>query len=210
MNVVGKLKLISLILLFTGCDSNAQKTVDNDAINKFNEQLSVIEISVSSENIDSEKLNYAIASIENITNIFSYIEESDYGGDIKNPVSYNIQDWRSWLEQNRKVLKLDKEKGSLYIKGEVLNINRNPNDLFLSYISDLKQMSKDEHYVLHEIYYILDKLEGITKYKEVRFSEDCNCRFPREQDFTEFDKWYQANKSNLIWNSKKQIIETKN
>lgn len=193
--------LCFIIFILISYTSSAQ---NKKAISKYQEHLTIIKNASNSQNVDLKSLNESIEIIENLTKIRSYEDSSDYGN-FKMPVSYNIKDWELWIEKNKLNIIFQNHTNKL-IANNAKPLVKKPIDLFKSYINDLKKMKKTENYIVHEIDYILNNLEKLTKIK-FTYNENCACRFPTKSDFDKIDKWFKKNGQKLSWNKRSQQIE---
>ncbi len=200
-----KYSYVLLSLCTISC--SAQKINNIGAVKYYQNQLSIVENSLKTDKNEPNSFSNAIEILENVTNIKSYKDESDFG-DFRIPVSFNISDWKEWLTINKANLQFDKSTKQLSVNNAIA-LAKNPTKLFQKYIFDLINMERKEHYKVEEINYILNHLNELTGYS-IKFSDKCDCRFPTEQDFKLFTKWYGKNENNLSWNLYKQRIELKN
>ncbi len=208
----------SFLLFFI--QTHAQTDTSEQAFSVFRSYLQVAEDYAACRNlnsIDFEEFQERIIALEELTGIISHDDGSCWSGNIREPVSYNINDWNLWFQLNKTQLVFDEEKGVLKTVGNSIPIERNPTEYFLTLVTDMEQMLINHMVFWDRLKYISYKLDVLTDYRKNHFFMECTCDENDElypigtlHGVEILKEWYAENHHRLYWDMETQQLAVRN
>ncbi|MDC8003041.1 hypothetical protein POV27_03205 [Aureisphaera galaxeae] len=216
MQAYPKFLLLVVTLLFPYL-SIAQKQNTHRAFTVYRSYLDTVEDYLEGrdeDDYDFEGFQEKIKALEKVTGIRSNDDGSCFTGFMRQPVSYNLEDWKQWLELNKELLILDEENETLKTTSNPEPIKRDPDKYFLTLVNELEEMLLDDVVIWDKSLHIIGVLDPITDYRDTHHSLQCSCDESDEtypygtlHHVTILKEWYAKNSHRLYWDLESQSLK---
>lgn len=192
-----RMRYVFLIIICFIVSCSSLKSNNKKAIRVFKKHIR----NAGSGSLDDQE---SIKILERLTKSKCYIEQHHFGGEFKSVSTYNVNDWKEWLELNKS--RLSFRNNSIYLMDSPKVLVKNPIEIMNQYVSDLKKMHNEMSIYVPDLDYILEQINDITLGEIHEYTYYFIDKNDPYSYISKVEKWVIENKHLLKWDADSQSI----